>query len=375
VTRSRRAGPFRVYYLVTDLERGGAEKNLVALATALRGEYEVHAGCLFAPGASAAALRSAGIDVDCFGLARWTDVPKVLAIARRLAALEIDLLHSFLFHANLAGRLAGAIAGTPRVMGSVRVAEQRRWHLLADGLTAALTDLETGTGEAICRYTARRARVSPRKLAPVPIAIDPADYAEPAGAPHGGACRILGVGRLHAQKRWEDTIDALARIRDLAWTARIAGGGPARAALERRIVETGLAGRVELVGPRERIHDEYRASDLVVLSSAWEGMPNTVLEAMGHGLPVVATRVGATDELAADGRTALLVPPRRPDLLARALGELVGDPARRLELGRAGRARAFASFGVEAMVAAHRDLYRSLLAGRSRTFPRWRPAP
>lgn len=353
----------RVYYLITDLDWGGAEKNLVALATRLPARFELAGvGCLLAPNAAADALRAAGVTVDCFDVRSWRDLGRVGAIARRLRALRVDLVHTFLFHANLLGRCAAALAGTHRVVSSVRVAETRRWHLLLDGLTQGLIDRESAVGQAVLEHTARRARVSRRKLFRVPIGLDPADVAPPAPRLPGPP-RILGVGRLHAQKRWEDLIDALAALADRDWTAQIVGEGPEREALEARIAAAGLSDRVALPGYRSPIGPVYRAADLFVLPSSWEGMPNVVLEAMAHELPVIATTVGATAELLADAPRdcGVLVPPHRPDRLTAAIAALLDDPARRAELAERAQARALSEFSVDRMIELTTRVYEELL--------------
>jgi glycosyltransferase involved in cell wall biosynthesis len=86
-------------------------------------------------------------------------------------------------------------------------------------------------------------------------------------------------------------------------------------------------------------------------------MPNTILEAMATGLPVVSTQVGGADELVVHAETGFLVPPVRPDLLADAIGRLVDDPALRARLGAAGRARATGHFSLAAMVGGYEKVY------------------
>ena len=94
-----------------------------------------------------------------------------------------------------------------------------------------------------------------------------------------------------------------------------------------------------------------------VLPSQSEGISLTILEAMACGLPVVATRVGGNPEVVDDGRTGLLVPPRDPAALGRALVHLAGHVEQAQAMGRAGRDRAEAHFDVRKMIAAYEALY------------------
>src|SRR5207245_9485880 len=106
-------------------------------------------------------------------------------------------------------------------------------------------------------------------------------------------------------------------------------------------------------------------ASLFVLSSVTEGISLTLLEAMARGLPVVTTRVGGNAEVVADGETGVLVPARQPEALAEALVQLVADPARLVQLGRAGRDRVASRFDVRNMVAQYGALYESLAQPRS----------
>ncbi len=87
-------------------------------------------------------------------------------------------------------------------------------------------------------------------------------------------------------------------------------------------------------GPLTSVDDGF------VLSSRWEGLPYTIIEAMMAGLPVVATKVGGVPELVEDGVTGFLVPPKDPEALAQALQKLIDGPELRKKMGRAGREKA-----------------------------------
>ena len=92
-----------------------------------------------------------------------------------------------------------------------------------------------------------------------------------------------------------------------------------------------------------------------------EGLPNTVMEAMAAGLPVVATAVGGTPEVVVDGVTGILVPPRSPDALAEAISTLLQDPDLRRKMGQAGKERVRQCFSVVQMVRTTEALYEELL--------------
>ena len=146
----------------------------------------------------------------------------------------------------------------------------------------------------------------------------------------------LGVaGRLTAQKALGDTLEALARVPDVALL--VLGDGPERADLERRAGELGLADRVRFLGAgtRDDVIALFRAVDAALLTSAWENLPHTLLEALATGTPVIATAVGGIPEVVRDEENGLLVPPRDIAAIASAIDRLVHDDALRASLAAA----------------------------------------
>ena len=104
----------------------------------------------------------------------------------------------------------------------------------------------------------------------------------------------------------------------------------------------------------------HRAFDVFLLTSNHEGMPNVVLEAMAAGKPVIATDVAGVHELIEDGVTGIVLPRKRPLLMARRLVELLRNPELRKEMGRAAQQRVRQHFSFDAMVQRHVELYEEL---------------
>jgi glycosyltransferase involved in cell wall biosynthesis len=125
----------------------------------------------------------------------------------------------------------------------------------------------------------------------------------------------------------------------------LVGRGPEEAELRALATALGIAAHVQFTGERADVAPSLQQMDLYVQASVAEGMPNSVLEAMAAGLPVVATSVGGTPEVVVDGETGLLVPPRDPVALADAMQKLLEDRTMTDAFGRAGRARVETHFG------------------------------
>lgn len=168
--------------------------------------------------------------------------------------------------------------------------------------------------------------------------------------------QILSVGRLVEKKGTDLLLDALALLPPhLHWRLVHVGGGPLREVLGLRAASLGIADRITWRGAmtQDQLLVEYGGSDLFALASRIaqdgdrDGLPNVLMEAQSQGLPCVATDVSAIHELISDGITGVLVEPEAPIALARALEQLIADPARRRILGEAGRARVAASFGMQ----------------------------
>jgi glycosyltransferase involved in cell wall biosynthesis len=130
----------------------------------------------------------------------------------------------------------------------------------------------------------------------------------------------------------------------------IAGDGELRPQLERQVKEHRLEKHVILAGFRPDVLSLHRAFDIFVMSSVTEGLGTSLLDAMACGKPIVGTTAGGIPEVVADGVTGLLVPPRDPEALARALVTLLKDRGLRVQFGAAALARVRERFSAERMV-------------------------
>ncbi len=191
-------------------------------------------------------------------------------------------------------------------------------------------------------------------------------FRDGAGLRDGGSGGpVVGcVGRLHPDKGQIFLARAARRIVESLPGARIlmAGEGPQRADLERVIAESGVAEHVTLLGDRRDIPQLLTGLDLLVLPSMNEGFANAALEGMATGLPVVVSDAGGNPEVVDDGTTGLVVPRGDPEALASAVVRICRDPEQARRMGRAGRDRVTAVFGVDHLVKRHVALYEDLVS-------------
>jgi|SRR5579863_247603 len=363
--------PIRIAFCITDLDPGGAERALVQLVTRLdRQRWEPAVFCLSGPGALADELHAASIPVTCLGATRWNRFAVILRLARKLRQFRPAILQTFLFHANLAGRIAGRLAGVKQIVAGIRVAEKRsQARLWLDRWTNGLVVANVCVSQAVADFSISQSGLSPRKIVVIPNGVDVARFAGAApadltalGIPRGSQA-LLTIGRLDRQKGLSTLIEAAAVVIPKFTQAHflLVGEGPQRPEIERLIHDKGLANRVHLAGWRPDITELLAAGTALILSSLWEGMPNVILEAMAAGLPVVATRVEGTAELVIERSTGLLVPPQSPPELAAAIESILTDPVPAKAMGQLGRERVTSEFSWQKIVDRYSELYRALL--------------
>jgi glycosyltransferase involved in cell wall biosynthesis len=175
---------------------------------------------------------------------------------------------------------------------------------------------------------------------------------------------ILSTGRLAPQKGLRYLVDAVpVLLPRLGRRAKVlvAGEGPARADLESRVRDLGLARVVQFLGFRNDVGDLLEAADMVVIPSLWEGLSVALLEAMAAQKPIVTTAIGSNVEVTDRGASALLVPPRDSVALADAILQLAYAPEEAERLARTGRSRYLAAYTEDRMLAAYLEQYRELL--------------
>jgi glycosyltransferase involved in cell wall biosynthesis len=365
----------RVLYLSHAFMVGGAEEMVLNLVRHLPADrYEPMVCAIHEPGPVGLEIAATGVPFRALGRVPGVRDPLALAaLYRYLRETRPDIVHTFLLTASLYGRLAAIAARVPIVVGTeVNIYERkRRHHAFAERLLMAGTDAVIASAASVKAFYVRQIGADPSRVDVVYNAVDfdmlrtsasreeiRASLDLPAGAITAGV-----IARLTDQKGHTVLLDALATTPELARLHLvIIGDGPLRAALEAQAARLKLSSRVHFLGARRDLGDLLSMMDLFVLPSLWEGLPLSLVLAMGAGLPVVSTSVAGIPELVLDGETGLLVPPGDVPALGAALARLVRSGDDRARLGRAGRAFVLPRFGIDGYVAGITGLYDRLLA-------------
>jgi glycosyltransferase involved in cell wall biosynthesis len=362
---------------------GGPERQVLGPASALPAPYRT-AFLSFAEGGRARPFLAAARRLGCETVELRHNAPHIGRAAREVAEhlrrLRADVLCTSGYKPDLVGWRAARRAGVPVVAiahGWTAATWKVRLYEALDRFVLRFFDAVV----CVCAAQAdrvRRAGVSAARAVVVRNAIDPGifDKLDPhcrervraLFPPSFRPAHIVGAaGRLSPEKGFDVLVEAAAEVGrahpDTGFL--LCGAGPLRGALERRIGDLGLAGRFVLAGFRDDLHALLPGWDLAVLPSHTEGLPVAVLEALAAGVPVVATAVGGTPEVVADGVCGHLVPPADPKALARRLADLLADQEARRRMGQAGRQRVRAEFSLEVQAEGYRRLFERLVCGRT----------
>jgi glycosyltransferase involved in cell wall biosynthesis len=352
------SAPLRVVHVTGCLEVGGQEKLLVEFARhADRRHFALQFVSLEQRGALARDLEAEGWPVTALDVPPGFWPGLVLRLARLFRRLRADAVHTHnerpLIYAAPAARLARVrrVVHTRHGRG---LGVSRRQALLAN-LAARWADHYVCVSDDCARLTVAQG-LPERRVETLRNGIDTRHFAFTGPKPDGPA---VVVARLSPEKDVATLLDAAAQVvrEQPDFRLAVAGDGPCMAELRQRASELGLGDRVQFLGMVRDVAGLLAGARLYVLSSVSEGVSLTLLEAMARGLPVVATRVGGTPEVVADGETGLLVPPREPAALATALARVGRDADLARRLGAAGRRRAERHFDVRRVVADYERMY------------------
>jgi glycosyltransferase involved in cell wall biosynthesis len=364
----------RIVYVLTSLGMGGAERQVVALASRMAGRG--HAVALMVLRPPLAEQWPTDLTVFHLGMRKNPASIQVAMVRGRrfLAEFHPDVVHSHSFHANIAARLLKILLPSLTVVSTVHNVYEGGWvRMLTYRLTNRLARITTAVSQAAADRFVHLKAVSREKCIVVPNGIDSDDFA-PSRARREQARAAMDVekefvwltaGRIVPGKDYPNLLRAFQRVLAARQDARlwVAGTGEKEELSRVRAMAAGMGldHAVRWLRLRRDMPALLDAADGFALGSAWEGMPLSVGEAMAMAKPVVCTDVGGVRELVGDG--GALVPSKDPDALADAMLDVMRlPPEDRQALGCATRARILRDFSMDAKTKEWEALYQMALA-------------
>jgi len=377
----------RVAHIITRLCKGGAQENTfhtVRLANRNRFSVDLISGETFGQeGSIEDEVRAAGIDVIRVPhlvrqIAPFHDLRALWHLTRLLREGGYGIVHTHTSKAGFLGRLAAKRSGVPIIVHTPHgnifegyfprpltrffVAMERR----AARWTDRIIELTPGgIDEHLAQGIGRREQFvtifSGIDLVPFTAAVARREATRRALGIEQHEFLVGAVARLEPIKGLTYLVSAAQTVLDTLPNARFIVAGQGSLHSELRTQAARLGDRFRFLGPRDDVPDLMAAMDVFVLPSVNEGMGRVLLEAGAAGTPSVASHVGGIPDIIEDGRTGILVPPRDPEALARAIRTLAEDERLRQAMGQAAQTSIVPEYGLDRMVARIEALYEELI--------------
>ena len=354
---------------------GGAEEMVLNLVRHLPPRFEASVMCINQAGPIGEEIRKTGVPFTVLGLTPGVSRPfDVLRLRNALQAWSPSIVHTFLLTGSLYGRFAAMMAGVPVVIGTeVNIYENKQpMHARFERWLMKGTDAVIASAASVKDYYVAQVSADAAKVDVIYNAVDwaqlqttmgrdefRASVGVPVDAPVAGIIARLTEQKAHRVLFEAMTDPALARLHLI-----VVGDGELRTELIARAESLGLHRRIHFLGARRDLGNILSAIDIFAMPSYWEGLPLSMVLAMGAGLPVVGSRVAGIPEVVSDGVSGLLVNPGDSAQLANALATLLEDADARQRLGQNARTFVLPRFGVDGYVASIVGLYDRLLAAK-----------
>lgn len=374
--------PPLIAHIVYSLHVGGLENGLVNLVNRLPAQDFRHAIlCLTDYGDFRHRIERADVEVIALHQPPGQGLGTKWQLWRLLRRLSPDIVHT----RNIAALECQPVAAAAGVRGRIHSEHGRDIHEIGGRhrryttirrLMRPFVHHQLALSRDLERYLRDDVGVDPDRLTQVYNGVDTDRFRpDPAARTRGPLAGFAGpedivfgtVGRMEKVKDPLNAALAFVQLCERHPSLRprlklvMVGNGSERPAVEATLRDAGLERQVWLPGSRDDVPELLAGLDVFVLPSLFEGISNTILEAMACGLPVVATRTGGNPELVVDGETGQLVPPAAPDVLADALAVYLRAPDLARRHGAAARAWVLDRFSLDAMVASYAAAYRRLL--------------
>lgn len=334
-----------VAHFITDLDVGGAEKQLSIILPYLQESFENHVICAIGKGPIAQTLEQKHIPVHYLDLSSRNDPRVLFQLYRALKKLLPDVLITYLIYADITGRIIGRLTGVNKIICSQRSSLLERDYLRTlDKTTSNLVDVYTVQTRAHKHMLSKRLRVPMQKFFVIPNAAEIINRKKKIGRRkqlgfNDDDIIVTYVGHMKKGKGHNDLLLAASQISNLQFPISksfhllLVGDGVLRKQLEKEADTLGIKDNVYFPGKRDDVPELLAMSDIFVLPSHGEGMSNALLEAMAAGLPCVVSDIEVNKEIITDGGNGLLFKTKDVNDLSSQLQKLIMNADLRRQLG------------------------------------------
>ena len=373
------ARKYRIAYLIDGLSMGGAERLMVPILQHLsRAHFDPYVCAMQSKDGNLLAdeIRALGVPVECLDIKRLRDLDAIPRLTKYLKRVGADLVHTQLEAANILGNLSAKFLGLPslctiHVMPSLDVKTKTKLHQRVEWFVLRhFCNRVISVSEEARAYHIQISGSSPEQVTTIYNGIDLSAFVSMDDAKEREAVRLelnipqdanvlVTVAVLRPPKGIQFMIRALPKVLTPHPNTYylIVGDGPHHDALIDEADKAGVSKQVIFAGMRKDVPRLLAASDVFILPTLTEALPTVLAEAMGAGLPIIASRVGGVPEMIADHQNGLLVEPEAPDELSLACIRLLEQPETRATMGAAGWKIVNQKFSIERQVAQLMELY------------------
>ena len=370
--------PVKILRIIPSLEMGGVERTLTSILPRLdKKKYKVYLCCLFKRDKLADTMESLDIPIIKFKMRARLDfdgkyIMGILRLARLMKKMQIDIVHTHLYRANIAGRIAAKLAGVPVIIANEHNIDSWKKfpQKLNDRVLARITDKIIVVSDAVKDFYVNKIGISENKIITIYNGVEIPKFQihvninkkrEELGIKPDEKV-ITIIGRLHQQKGHCYFLKAAQIIGKKKPNVKflVVGDGPLENQLRGMSNDLKIGKNIIFTGLRNDIPQILAMSDISVLTSLREGFSITVLESMAAGKPVIATNVGRNSEIIEHEKTGFIIPAQSPENLASYSLNIINNQELAKKMGQEAKKRVL-NFSIDRMVKKTENLYELLI--------------
>ncbi|NJO16431.1 MAG: glycosyltransferase [Thioploca sp.] len=372
--------PISVAYVIDNFAKGGAQTALIHLVRYLsKKNYKQRIYVLnniVHPDNNKFLLECANVEIRIIGKVQLLVGIGLIRILCDFISWKPTIVLTMLFYSDILGRIIAKIANIPIIVSSIRAKniDKAKWQFFLDKITVWCADRIIFNSRQVMPFAIKYEGVQEKQVVYIPngvnIKLDKSKYnrfkkREELGISNNTL--VLGsIGRLRPQKGFYYLLESINLLsKEFSnLLLLIIGSGPLLKDLQIVVTEINLSDKVSFLGERTDIAELLFCMDIYVQASLFEGMSNTVMEAMAMGIPVIATSVDGTIQLIEEGKTGWLVEPKNSTMLAEKISYVLKHPNQAKGVGIAAAKKMAQDFSIEKMGESYDTLFRELVSDK-----------